>query len=78
MSNRIFKTGDRIKCSQFLYGEDRVYGEMTGTFVRYNKYGDDICYISFGQFAEDISCWTSSIKLFRKNQQLLFSFMNEE
>jgi len=77
MSNITFKTGDRVKCSGFLYREDNKYKEVIGIFIRYNKYGNDICYASFGQPPVELSCFTESLTHFIKNQQLLFEFMHE-
>jgi len=77
MSNKRFKKGDKVKCSCFLYSNDYKYKDSVGTFVKYNRYGDDISYICFGQSSETISCFTFGVKPIIENQQLLFEFMNE-
>lgn len=72
-----FKSGDKVKCSKFLYKEDNRYMKMIGTFIRYNRLGSDISYVRFGQFS--IACDTYGIKFAKivKGRQLLFAFMME-
>ena len=72
-----FKTGDKVKCSSFLYGEDNRYIGMVGTFIEYNKFDTGISYVNFRNSSEDVSCFTFNIVAkVTKNQQLLFSFMD--
>ena len=75
MNNVVFKKGDKVKCSKFVYGSDNEYKEMVGVFVRYSRYGDGIAYVNFGPSQEYIGCFTPYIKLaLVKYQQLYFEY----
>jgi len=78
MGKSRFKKGDRVKCSHFLYKVDNKYKGRIGTFDRYNRYGNKIAYVYFGQPTESVRCFTFGVKLVenQKNVQLLFNFMN--
>lgn len=78
MAHTTLKKGDKVTCSGFLYEKDYIYRGAIGVFIKYNRYGDDISYVCFGQNSGDISCDTDCItKLSREKEQLLFDFMNE-
>ena len=75
MNNVVFKKGDKVKCSKFVYESDNQYKEMVGVFVRYNCYGDNIAYVNFGPSLKFIACYIPYIKsALVKYQQLYFEY----